>query len=304
MILIMRVLINSMKDLILSIIEEFGLPITLKRVISECPELRVPINEPERVIDCRSVVKWQDLAKDWPPESSGSLCGWAYSSGEYRNCKRYIPQLVELVNLREVETWQCDIQEVVGLSASKSNLSSFISLDIFVETESPELINLINEEGLVQNLTHVGLKLSQVSQLVVNDCFVQYQWDGRIFLMNTNGSHHFAAARYIASRLGVQVLISGKLKRYSFNLDVVDTLRRYFDIYSASHDPDVSERLDKALKAICCEYYWCSLPLPYSDARLILLPKSNKRSMHASDLLRRGNYFDAGKYIEELSLLN
>ena len=39
-----------------------------------------------------------------------------------------------------------------------------------------------------------------------------YGWSEKIFLVNSGGSHHFAAAQYIAKRLSIQVPISGRIE--------------------------------------------------------------------------------------------
>jgi len=115
----------------------------------------------------------------------------------------------EIISCEVEENYQTEIQKVEGLSASKSDLSKFESLDELVETNSREMIDSI----LQQNLRHSEIRIIHMKGI---DCFVTYSWDSksRLFLSNSGGSHHFSAARYIASRIDEKVPLNGKLLRY------------------------------------------------------------------------------------------
>lgn len=162
-------------------------------------------------------------------------------------------------------------------------------------TDSPEMIDMITEEKLVQNISHGEIRILHDSN--IGDHFTRYQWDGRLFLINSGGSHHFAAARYIAARIGKPVPLKGKLYTYSIDPLAVDGLRRDFDMYAISDTPEVFCDFLEAMKSVKAPYYWHRLPTPHDHAQIILLPKNDKRSMRVSNVLRVTGLFDVGEYL-------
>lgn len=293
---------NPIKSLFECIFEEFGHPVTLQRLIPERPDLRVQLIEPERVIASDSVVKWQEWGNTWPPQNRGLLIGRTYEPGEYESCQIRRQEIENFVQCKITEDWICDIQDVSGFSASTSNLTAFYTLDDMVTTDSPEMIDSITEEKLAQNLAWKGIGILHDPNS--GDRFVQYQWDGRLFLINSNGSHHFAAARYIAARIGKPVPLKGKLYTYSIDPLAVDGLKRDFEMFAVSNTPDLYDLFNDAMKAGSATFYWYHLPTPHNHARLILLPRKNKRSMRVSDVLRDAGFLDAGIYLSGLAQLN
>lgn len=70
-------------------------------------------------------------------------------------------------------------------------------MDDMVVRNSPEMIDEISPAKLAKNLAWDEIRI--ISH-VDHDYFATWAWDGRVFLMNSGGSHHFAAAKYIAAR--------------------------------------------------------------------------------------------------------
>ena len=194
--------------------EDFGRPVRLQRLIQRSPEIVFPFTEPPRSIARSSVVPWhtwsENLRGSWPRPKPGTLVIWRGRQGRYGAERMHVQSLADIGASKVIEDWQCEIQEVVGLGASKSNLTDFISLDEMVERNSQEMIINISEEGLHRNLSHDEIRI--IHRKETSDCFIKYLWDGRLFLSNSGGSHHFAAARYIASRIRQSVPLRGKLQ--------------------------------------------------------------------------------------------
>lgn len=225
----------------------------------------------------------------------GTLMGWKFSSGYYESFTHYIHEIKNLCRQESIRNWTCDIQNVVGLSESKSNLDDFINLDSMVETNSKEMIESITEENLMKNLAHKEIRILRED---FGDYFSTHLWDGRIFLMNSGGSHHFAAARYIAARIGRKVPLKGKLCIYSINPTAVHALRKIFDIYSISNDPSID--FHGAMQKFRATYLQCRLPTPNRDANAVFLPKDCLRSMRISKAFKKAGIFDIGEYLSDL----
>lgn len=289
---------NPFKFLFDSIREDLGIPVTLLRLIQEHSDLSVQLIEPKQVIAAGNVVAWHKWGDDRHSQYTGQLSGWKYSNGEYYSCQVHQQEIVGFVRCNITNDWTCDIQDVAGLSSSKSDLTSFISLDDMVEADSPEMIDQISEEKLAQNLAFKEIRILHSPD--AGDHFVCYQWDGRIFLANNGGSHHFAAARYIAARMGRPVPLVGKLYSYAIDSFAVEGLRREFDMYAISNKPEICNEFLKSMRSFRAAYYWRYLPMPYKHAQLILLPKNNKRSVRASTALRDAGVFDVGAYFSTL----
>lgn len=207
-----------------SIRESFGYPITLLRLLDKYPNINVPIAEQKSVINAHSVTQWQNFC-DHPflANKTGTLNGWRYFAGYYESFQHHLPEIENFCRCEVIKNWSCDIQDVVGLSESKSDLDKFTSLDSMVEANSQEMIETITEENLRSNLSHNQIRIFNENS---GDYFSIYMWDGRIFLMNQGGSHHFAAARYIASRIRHKVPLRGTLYAYSIDPSAIHSLRQ------------------------------------------------------------------------------
>lgn len=277
-----------------------GHPVMLLRLLNEPPGLRIQLVEPKSNIAAHSVVQWHN----WGHSSEhfrrrlkrGDLIGWRHLSTGYRSFEIHRAEFEHFGRCEINNNWACDIQAVVGFSSSKSELEKFSSLDDMVETNSREMIDALTEEKLYQNLAHKEIRILHRKQ--TSDHFARHLWDGRVFLMNDGGSHHFAAARYIAARIGRQVTLCGALHTYSIDSMAVDSLQTDFDMFVIpDNNADASNGFHDAMRAFQATYFWHPLPRPYENARVILLPKQEIRSAKASAALRAAGLFDFGKYL-------
>jgi hypothetical protein len=268
------------------------------------PELRSVLVEPEKTISTtNSVVRWHEWGTTpisyWPHRARGELMGWRNDVGHYRS---FITHRDEFANFGSCFTEDCevDIQAVTGLSSSKSSLSDFSSLDEMVKTNSREMIDSISEEKLRKNLAHNEIRILKPGN--TDDFLARFLWDGRFFLINSGGSHHFAAARYIASRLDVMVPIQSKLRTYGINQSAFNSLQCDYDMFVIPYAPEANNGFHKAMVSFRATYLWQFLPKPYEDKKAILLPKSEARSAEVAKVLRSAGFFDLGKHLSELVL--
>lgn len=183
-----------------------------------------------------------------------------------------------------IDSWQCDISEVDGFTSSKSDLANFQSTDQMVETNSREMIDRIDASKLAQNLAHDEIRI--LHRKDSSDHFMRFAWDGRLLLANSGGSHHLAAAKYIAKRLNQQVDLSSRLLTYSLNVQAVESLCRDFDMVVVDDSPTVWNEMFDALRAFRATWFHHKLPRQAGRHSVILLPTSHPRSRKAAIELR------------------
>jgi hypothetical protein len=116
------------------------------------------------------------------------------------------------------KNYSIDISELDGFSNSKSPLNELRSIDEFVEKYCPSYIQLICIEQLKKMLNHYEIRIIH-SLKTTSDNFLIYGWNDKLFLSNSGGSHHLAAAQYIAARLKEPVKLNAKIIFYTINQD-------------------------------------------------------------------------------------
>lgn len=287
----------ALKNIAAHFQEGIGIPATLAQVLEDKPALLMKPEQRPASIDTREVVRWDRFGQSFNGRI-GTVRGWVNEGGYYHGFDLKRSELTEFGQEEVIENWQCDIQQVAGLSASKSDLSAFTSLDAMAEARAKHLVTPLTEEALRNNLQHGEIRILQPAS---SDYFEQHQWDGRTFLANAGGSHHFAAARYLAGRLNVEVPLTGRLVRHSINPAALALLRRDFDIFLISDEPCAYCAFHDAMHRFLATYFWMPVPQGFCDqARAVLLPVSQIRSVRVSNLLRKAGAFDLGAYLSGL----
>lgn len=282
-----------------SIRESYGDPATLRELLRHNPVISAPFDESPQGIALAKVVRWHDWG-DAPTERR--IIGWRFDGYDYRSFYLEEDYFRGFGSSQVTEGWACDIQDVVGLAHSKSELSDYDSFDSMVEAKCPEMITPISHEKLNRNLGWPEVRIMRAN---TSDYFVRHQWDeGRLFLINSGGSHHFAAARYIASRLGVRVPLKAKLYSYSINQMAIQKIRRDFEIFAISHQSKVFLEFQDAMRNFRATYLWRGLPMPHHNQDAILLPRVEPRSMKVAEILKAAGAFDVGIYLQKLAAKN
>lgn len=277
--------------------ETFGIPVSLLRLLDSETYPRPTLETPRRTIDARGIVDWHE----WGRESGrlrGELHGWEFSTGTLCGTHQMREDLANFDSCRIVEDWTCDIQQIDGVSASKSHLYRFASLDEMVETDSRKEIEPLTIEKLHTNLAQCE---SSILRHHSSYRFIRYRWDGRVFLVNSDGSHHFGAARYIAKRLGILVPLRGKLSTYSINPGAVSSLRRDFEMFVISGDPTLRAAFEEAVRSVKAAYFERDLPIPYRDRHAIFLPRTERRAMRVAQAMHAAGCFDLGVHLQTLA---
>lgn len=223
--------------------------------------------------------------------------------GGYYECEN---PLAALTHHEVITGFTCDIQDVVGLAASKSDLQRFADLDALAEMSAPDLIREISEAALHRSLGHSGVRIQIGAQIGnrtgADDFFACHAWDGRLFLVNSDGSHHFAAARYIAARLGRAVPMTGALHSYHIQPEAVARLRRDYATYAVPRSdwPAIQD----ALESYRAPYLSTCLPDPHDHA-VVLLPRREARATRVAAVLQKADrslgMFDLGEHLAALA---
>ncbi|MBQ9683116.1 MAG: hypothetical protein IJV35_07610 [Neisseriaceae bacterium] len=282
--------------------ECFGIPASLYTLIENCPDISMPLNEPKHSISWQdSIIFWQNWHSVDYHKAKGEVNGFNNNNGYYSCVSEVLNELLNFTTCKIIENWQCDIQDVVGLSCSKSTLKDFDTLDKMVETNSQEMITPVTVEKLNQNLAHRGIDI--IHNKKTSNHFEQHMWDGRVFLMNHDGSHHFAAARYIANRLNIPVSLNGKLNVYSINEQSVISLCDKYEMVTIK--AKYLFRFHEIMRNFRVSYLWYDLPRPYikdydESSRVVFFPKNQTQSMKITTILKQSNFFDFGKYLYSL----
>lgn len=292
------------KALIDGVREDWGYPVKLHRLLSDQSQIRVTLDDASPCISVSSVAQWYDLGQLrhphlWKVGKQGELMGWGprgrYGYGSFMVLR---PEFAQIAPLQIVKDWVCDISDVHGFAASKSKLRDFTSTDQMVEANSREMIDEITIEKLEKNLAHREIRIIHSPG---SDYFERCAWDGRVFLINGGGSHHFAAAKYIAARLQKAVTLRGKLYNYSLNASAIDSLRRDFEMFVISDEDAVWYGFHQSMESFRATWLYHDMPRPFKRAKAILLPKTERRSMLVATLLRDAGVVDLGEHLSHLA---
>lgn len=294
---------KALLNLLLEGVKNLVQPAALGRLLNEHPEMRVSLEGSRLPISAASVVRWHELGSSSSYSSRfcyerGVVLGWRYQGDSYQSFELFRPEYLQMGQRSVIEHWSCDISDVHGFSASKSDLLAFNSTDAMAEAKSPDLIDAITPEKLAMNLAHKGIRIVNQSGA---DYFALHQWDGRLFLMNDDGSHHFAAAKYIAARLPRSVTLRGKLYIYSLNATAIASLRHDFEMFVIPKAPAISMEFFEAMKAFRVTWLEHDMPYYFRTTKAILLPRNEPRSMQVAAILKKAGIVDLGAHLADLA---
>ena len=282
--------------------EDLGWPVKVRQLLATKEGVRVSLSEPAPCIRASSVTPWHRLAErgalHWPPQRHGTLMGWKHSGGHYFSYEIHRPEYEQIGVKTVVKDWRCDVSDVHGFSSSKSDLSTFASTDAMVEQNSRAMISEISPEKLDENLAHREIRILHSDG---SDHFEYYQWDKRVWLMNDGGSHHLAAAKYIAARLNRRVPLQGALHSYSIDAQAIASLRRDFEMFVVPDDAEFANAFLDAMRGFKATWLWHEMPRHFEATRAILLPRTEPRSMRVAEEFRRAGVVDLGEFLEDLA---
>lgn len=287
--------------------EQFGVPVTLRRFLAgQAQGLQVPLEPAPDALWLGSVPRWHEWGQ------AGAVQGEAFKAGEvtgwragrhfgWHATREVLPDLAGFGSCVRTPRWRCDIQDVMGLQASKSELLKFDRLDALAQRGARSMVSEVTRSKLSALLAHRELRF--LRQPKASEHFVRHLWDGRLFLANGGGTPRFAAARWIAGRIGLPVPLCAELHSGSIEPLAVSGLRRHYELFAVNtRDPALAAGLHEALRRLRAPYFSKPLPAPYADAQALLLPRGDKRALAAAAELRAAGLADLGKHLSALVL--
>lgn len=283
-----------------SILEDLGIPVSLKMVLHMHAKSAPRFDgTPTKNICAQSVIQWDRWGEDdilgYPRRTKGELLGWRYHNGVYGSYTELIPEFNELVKCKITENWCCDISDVNGFCASKSSLRTFESIAEMVTTNSKELITPVCDEMLHKNMSHREIRIIHRSD--TSDHFASHSWDGRLFLMNSGGSHHFGATQYLASELQKEIELRGPQRFYYLNHLAIATLLEKYEVFAIAFTNHGINEFYTAMRRYRASFLSVYLPIPFNNQKAIFLPRSDLRACKVSDLFKEYDIFNLGAYL-------
>ena len=194
----------------------------------------------------------------------------------------------------------CDITDIECLSALDEDLHPYDTLDAFIKTERPLFVAEISDEALGHHLSWSEVRITHPER---GDFLQRWDWDGRLALSNAGGTHHLAAARFIAARLQRSVPLRSRLISYTLSEDALLSLTSRFSLWAI----DISVRVTEAalldeLRRRRTAYFTFSMPMPYRRAVGLLIPHTADRQDLARSTLVALGAMDVGSHLEALLL--
>ncbi len=287
--------------------EQFGVPVTLRRFLQDHgASLQTALEMVPGGIAAANVTRWHEWAEAWRGDGEnykpGEIPGWqSHRNFSYRPQRQVREELLRFAACTRLPQWRGDIRDVAGLQAGRLELAKFESLDVYAQSKARPHLSEITRAKLNTLLAHKELRFLRKPKST--EYFFQPLWDGRIFLLNGGGSPQFAAARFMAGRIGQAVPLAGELRTCSLEPLAVSGLRRDFELFAVSDgDAQIRAGLHDALRRLRAPYLCKPMPQPHTQAQVLFLPRADRRAQAAAAELRAAGLPDVGKHLSALVL--
>lgn len=283
---------------------DIGVPLQLHRAATAAAIVSPNIlAKPSGGIDACKIIRWDRWHRrslpsarhsPWPVRSAANALRWSGRRPNIVSCEIEIEALTRLCRRETIEDFRCDARDIECLCASKAPLAELGSLDEMATRFSANLIDGITLANLRRNLAHEAWRGPFRDEGVVLD---RFGWDGRLCLHNEGGSHHFAAARYLASRLGTPLPIRATLNEYRFDADAVEELDVTYRLFLIGDVGMARLAIGDALRNFSATFLLAAAPRPHQGHTVLLLPRSHGRSCRAAKVMDRRGHFDFGRFL-------
>lgn len=177
-----------------------------------------------------------------------------------------------------------DIREITCLSASKGPLGRSETLDEFAVAECQREIGPATAQQLEACLSYYGVRLASPFRDDGEQLSAIAWSGGTIYWPNYDGSHHFAAARYIAGVLNQPVPITAPLTSYAIDRNAIATLADEFATW-VMPDHDDTWSFVRMIHKYGVGIGVAAMPLPYHDELLILIPRHSAGVSEIIDII-------------------
>lgn len=200
---------------------------------------------------------------------------WILTTNYYRKYNQEIKN-IELCHKKYItdetknENFICNIRDIAGIQSSKDNGNEVENLTNFALQYCNKFISEENTENMYYNLNWERYNNRKE--------YYKLAWSNDIFWMNSGGSHHFSAARYLSMKLDIPITLYGSLSTFTINPELVSILNKRWNLF-VFQKYQLSTHLLKALELFNCSYGLMDVPIgliPIDEKRLEILVLDKK----------------------------
>lgn len=202
-----------------------------------------------------------------------------------------------------VAHFECDASDIEGISASKSADMPHESVDVFGAYYIDEQNRYarkgkaplrLDDASLKQLCSHDEIRLLHGRG---SDTFSVRAWDGRLFIDNSGGSHHLAAAVHVVKRIGARIPLASKLYLYQFNHLTVQWLLDGFHLVLLPKD--LAGQVLWIVKSLVGSGSNMEFPPVLAEGSLLAFPRGSRiAECVMAELLSQGHH-DLGNDLRE-----
>lgn len=228
-----------------------GKPTMLIRGIEEGRISPATVSASQETVWLPSVPRWEHWCRDIVSLDPKPVDFFFYQNNRLEHRSIEIKEISELVQFEYYEYFQCDIKEIHGIAASKSDGIPYNTIKEFSERGCSRFLS----DGFDENINWQEIRL--------NDMQFQYkEWANKnYYWINSGGSHHFAAAWKNAhdEERGRNFTLSGQLSKMTVNKLSLFSLSHKWDMYIMDRTTTYCEFLD-AMDDFKCSFGVCPIP--------------------------------------------
>jgi len=251
---------------------------------------------------CENIYRWDRLS--------------CYASYWYWNVDHLSNRLVNFYELKNVfrsedqESLTICLDQITMLSASKGDLRNAKDLEDFSLREEPKRIpswlDDISDEQLQRMMSHREIRISNNVATIkqsTSDRLATFSWQKGYALLNNGGSHHLAAAKFIAKRLSKEkeVRLTGSHTHYFLSLFNIRSLNNEYDLYLVPKNNTIYSSLIEYARATKASFGFISTEsVANIQGEIVFVLKQSV----IGDELSAVGYQHIGHYLEHIYQLN
>lgn len=242
-------------------------------------------------VSSSSVIKWHEWLK------ASIYDEHHYMLRNRNNFKNIKSKELDSLIFKEESNNEIEIQDINSLSASKSDLRLYNSLDEAAPKISHEHIGQMSEKDLNSCLDHLYKRAWKDDYISLN----HYSWYGKNYLWdNGDGSHHFVAARYITKHINKKIYKKARIIKYTVDAKALRCFLAENNMFLFS---EKEYRLDEILKNFGCLFGYLPLPSPLNEynpnTQILILPNNNKRNNIVSKTFSKYKFVSWNKFMND-----
>lgn len=226
-----------------------GKPSMLIRGIEEEKISPTTVHSSKETVWLPSIPKWEDWCRDALKNTPKEIDFYAPENNRLQRRPREVEEISNLIQIRNYQSFDCDIKEVHGIAASKSNDIPYKDIKEFSEKGCSEFL----PQGFDKNIMWPEIRLHSMR-------FENKEWAGNNYhWLNSGGSHHFAAAWHNAHTEKRNYTLSGTLREMTVNKSALFALSQKWDMYIMDKTTAYCEFMD-AMESFNCSFVVCPVP--------------------------------------------